>query len=150
MLYLHHLISIKIATEKMEIVFCNFRFIILKWVLILHHSEQIRTRSHLTTFYVPSPLVQAEYSCPQVWCGFAKTTVLGWVDAAGRLLSGGMGENQGGQGLGIAIPVPPLERGGQAGTGGQASCAVNGCRLSDVRRGGSYIGRAMWRCGVEA
>ena len=75
--------------RKDGICICNFCFILLKWVLILHHSEQIRTRSHLTTFYVPSSLVQS-------WAGW--------------LLSGGMGEN-----LGIAIPVPPLEQGGQAG-----------------------------------
>ena len=110
----------KDSYRKDRICICNFCFILLKWVLILHHSEQIRTRSHLTTFYVPSSLVQS-------WAGW--------------LLSGGMGEN-----LGIAIPVPPLERGGQVGTEGQASCAVAGCRLSAVRRGASYIGRSTWRC----
>ena len=69
MLNLHHLISIKIATEKMEIVFCNFRFIILKWVLILHHSEQTCTRSHLTTFYVPSSLSRLNVAVPQACRG---------------------------------------------------------------------------------
>ena len=60
--------------------------------------------------------VQAKCSCsPSLMWILQRQQSWGRMDAGGRRLSGGMGENRGGRGLGIAIPVPPIERWGQVG-----------------------------------
>ena len=64
----------------------------------------------------PLLAVQAKCSCsPSLTRILPRRRSWGWRDAGGWRLSGGIEENRGGRGLGIAIPVPPLEQGGQVG-----------------------------------
>ena len=123
LLNLHQLIPIKKATEKIEFVY--FVTFVYNIEMGLNFSNTRRKHVHGHKFYHLLYFllaVQAACSCSPSLARIAKTTVLRldgrWRVAsvagsvalclAGGFWSGGMVENRGGQGLGIAChPCPP-------------------------------------------